>query len=196
MVVVLVVWLSGTGVVAGVRHYGLHTAESSPAAWLLPDPNCIAPCWHGIRTAVTSLDDLIALIQQDPTLTPDSYENMWIYHSPDGREGFVWHSPLQYISVYMEATRLGDWLAVLGPPTYQSLTPAINPNTGRREYLVRLYYEQQQAMVLVRLSHEERLSAWTQIQAVEYPRDYFARPFYSFDWLGLIRLESYPLLDE
>jgi hypothetical protein len=189
----LVLWGVGMVSVGGVRAYGIAQADSSPLAWMLPDLTCPAPCWSGWRVVLEAGPQAEARLEQDPRFTPESEGNFagtWRYQEV----GYLWYG--DHLSLYMEGSRLGDWLAALGPPDYQALLRTLNPHNGREEYLVTLYYQPEQVKVLLAINHQQRLSVDSPIQSVQYPRQYFTRPFLTFDWLGLLRLEFYPPFKE
>ncbi len=181
----------GAGVLAA-RQAGLQAGTPPTVAILLPDQSCTAPCWRGIRAVVTSKEEGAVILNQLPQVEPiQDYAWRFTYQH---EEYIAWF--LSSLTLLAPHIRLGDILAVMGEPDYQTQQIAVNLTTGDKEKLVYLYYEKQQVIVLVSVPLEGRLSMETPLAAFEYPRNYYARPFYTYEWLGLIWLDKYPPMVE
>lgn len=177
----------GAGVMTA-REAGLRAGTPPAVAVLLPDDTCTAPCWRGIRSVVTSKAEGTVILSQLPDAQPIQ-DYAWRFTYED--EVYIaWF--LSSLTLLAPHVRLGDILAAMGEPDYQTQQVAVNLNTGAKEKLISLYYEKQQVIVLVSVSSQGRVSVEMPLAAFEYPDNYYAQPFYSWEWLGAIWLAKYP----
>lgn len=173
----LLFMIVGAGVLAA-RQIGLRAGTPPAVAILLPDDSCTAPCWHGIRSVVTSKEEVAVILSQLPHAQQiQDYAWQFTYANEEYSAWF-----LSRLSVRAPHIRLGDVMAVMGVPDYQTLQFEVDMTD--KEYLIYLYYEKQQAIVVVSVPQKGRLSAETPLLSVAYPRNYYARPFHAYDWSG------------
>ena len=177
--------------IATTAVYFLGRRQSTPVyvQAILPDSSCPAPCWNGIRPAFIREQEITSVMNQLPDVQQVA-DWQWTF-SPDAKHRLDVYF-YGVLALTSDAIRLGDVLAVLGAPDYQTLQHVLDSQTFEPATLVRLFYDREQVILIVALYADERLSAEMPLGAVNYRKEYFARPFYSYDWLGHIWLDRFP----
>lgn len=177
------------GFISAARQVGIAAGTPAHVAAMLPDEDCIAPCWQGIRTVLVRYEDAASKIMQLPQARQQD-DFVWTY-SPDGQHTIDVYF-FDRLALTTDNVQFGDILAALGPPDYQTLQLGVRVTTGETEQLIRAFYQDEQVVVGLAMPLEGRLSANTRVVVVNYRSQYFAQPYYSYGWYGLIWLEGYP----
>lgn len=180
----LVIGLISGGMSVAAREMGLREGTPPTVELVLPDDNCPSPCWHGIRPAVISQAEGERLISKLPDVTR-LHSVAWQWGELE-----LWYAG--GLSVVAKHMRLGDILAALGTPNYQKTQTVIERATNQTVQIVYLYYEKPQIIVIVSAPLDGRISVEMPLATIQYPNQYYARPFYTWEWLGAIWLERYP----
>ena len=108
--------------------HGQSDPTSDLREFLLPSPNCAAPCFMGIRLGVTSLDDAITHLKTDPLIesvtnfSPGRYDLEFAYplaSMPSARMPLLLeaqHGIVERINLYDPGIVLSRIVLVLGQP--------------------------------------------------------------------------------
>ena len=128
------------------------TATPTPSPWIdviLNDPDCAPPCWNGITPGVTTMDETMRILQNEPKVyflssgnPADGRPIDWRFHNPLGGGGMVSCSNVDYnlvdrisLSIQSPAITLGQAIEHLGEPNFIYFCPGVEFN-----YEIMAYY--------------------------------------------------------
>ena len=170
--------------IGGLRQIVLVEETPPHIAILLPDEQCTAPCWKGIRPAFVTHEQVGTQLSALGRVTSNSAFSWELWSEYKG-ETFTHQVRFgTALTVTHQDASLGDLLLALGQPDYITTQVVVRINTNEAELLVRLYYEAQQVSVIVAIPPEKRLSPIMPIEVLVYDADYFVEPYYSQAWQG------------
>ncbi len=185
----------------GLVHAAARRDPPARVAALLPDPDCAAPCWQGLRPGYASARDLQAWIDAPPpgwTLTrqedlvpTDGSLQHWMIQQPATLRLTILQSPQPTNDQLMLEPRdlaLGDLIAAHGAPEYFDLAVLPSPRL-----IIRLYYPADRLIAQITLATGAHF-LWpsTRIDSLIYSAVPWTRPLVALDWRGPIRLEVDP----
>lgn len=186
----LVLGIFNSGAIFFARAVGIREGTPAHVAIVLPDDSCAAPCWQGIRPTSMGQAEIEEKLAQLPAVQRLG-DGVWVFSPDTVRE----YSASYFVNtLVLRAThlRLGDLLAALGEPDYQTMQKVLEQPSRNEVMLVRLYYEQKQMILLVSTELDGRLTVNMPLAGVLYPDKYYAQPFYTQRWLGGRWLSDYP----
>jgi hypothetical protein len=184
----------------GMIHAASRRDPPARVAALLPDPECPAPCWQGLRPGYASARDLQTWIESPPrgwTLkrledgTPsDGSLQSWSISGSASLTLTVLQSPQptnDQLMIDPPALTLGDLIAAHGAPDYFDvyMDPPLR-------VVVRLYYPADRLIALLLLPAGDHFLWPSQhIDSLIYSAVPWARPLVALDWRGPFRLTIY-----
>jgi hypothetical protein len=177
-------------------------AQNQPpdrVAALLPDPDCAAPCWQGLRPGYVPPDALKAWIDDPPgnwrasPVYPDVTRvgviDSWSIPLADDAPLILttWrvHSPnVDKLFVEQPDLRVGDVVAALGQPAFIDFNLGADIDLGA-SIEFRLYYPEPSLIVWGVLPVETPiLTPDTPVATLAYEALPWGRPLLAFDWRG------------
>lgn len=201
-----------TGLIGGVHALARQGSPPARVAALLPDDDCAAPCWQGLRPGYVDPDAMAAWLDDPPGAwvardasdelgeVPNVVENwrIWLDQTAAApADSLVLttlrvHSPLlDEIQLAQAALALGELVEALGPPPYLDFYLDYD-RPGIEQVAFRLYYPEQRLIAegVLPISRPVLLPE-THLTRLRYPAHPWGRPALAFDWRGLGHVRRY-----
>jgi hypothetical protein len=178
------IWLGCVGSV-----WGLHPKILPPpehVAVLLPDEDCPAPCWEGIRPGKTSFKTAFQILAD--WLPPGEEKNTWLLTAGDSVQRVALNDDVSQVTLQLENVTLGDLILALGAPDFQVPLLVIDARQLTENRELDLYYVDEQLIATVSYRDGERLSPELSIVKLRYQDvSRTARPNYMTQpWRGFV----------
>jgi hypothetical protein len=142
-----------------------------------------------VRPRQTSAAQAAAIFRQLPDAHQVS-EGLWTYAPEAGYQNMVGYQYM--LTLTADRAQIGEVIIHIGAPDFQTRQVAIRVATGETQELLRLFYRDQQIILIAAIPVGGRLSPHSPIAAINFVDPRPARPYDAVNWHGFIWPDRYP----